>query len=123
MTPEELNANLSARDQPDRRQPSMPARDQALISAIGHELNERDKRIEALERRIEKLEERGWKGDFQKALAYPAQSEVRYKHALWVATRDIAPGEVPGEGATGWQQKIKPEIVARQPTPPRTYGT
>jgi hypothetical protein len=119
LTPEELTASLARRDRP--RQP-VTTRDTALIGAIGQELAGRDQRIEALERRIEKLEQRGWKGDYQRALAYPMQSEVRHKHSTWIATRDIAPGEVPGEGATGWQQKIKSEVTPRQPTQERSYG-
>jgi hypothetical protein len=90
-----------------------------FISAIGQiiadELKERDARIA-------KLEQRGWRGDYQRALAYPMQSEVRHKHATWIAICDIAPGEIPGEGATGWQQKDKPQTPPRQPTVQRSNG-
>jgi hypothetical protein len=58
MTPEELTASLARADRPP-----MNARDQALISAMGHEIAERDKRIEVLEQRIAALESKiaNWK--------------------------------------------------------------
>jgi hypothetical protein len=56
ITPEELNESLARRDQPDRR-PSMPARDQALMSAIGTVLvDEIEKACKPLRDRIARLE-------------------------------------------------------------------
>jgi len=99
---------------------TMNARDEGLMSAIAVVLlDEVEKAIKPLRERIAKLEDRGWKGDFQKALSYSAQSEVRHKGASWVATRDIAPGEVPGEGCTGWQLKDKAQTPPRGPTAQR----
>jgi hypothetical protein len=88
-----------------------------LIADIGQVIRDE---LKPLEQRIEKLEQRGWRGDYQRAMAYPMQSEVRHKHATWIAIRDIAPGEVPGEGATGWQLKDRAQTPPRQPTHPRT---
>jgi hypothetical protein len=99
-------------------------RDQDLLAALGQVLaSEIDAAIKPLRERIERLEQRGWKGDYQRALPYCAQSEVRYKGATWIATRDVCAGEIlPGEPGSGWQLKDKSPAPPRQPTSERTYG-
>jgi hypothetical protein len=134
MTPEELNESLARRDQPDRRKP-MPARDAALIGAIGSEIAERDRRIEALERRIEqlekqieKIERRKYVGVWKDTGKYYEGQFCTHDNSMWHCNCD-GTEQRPGTGPD-WTLAIKrgrdgkdADSARRQPTPPRTYGT
>lgn len=97
--------------------------EEAMLTAIGETIvKEIEHAIKPLLARIAQLEQRGFKGAYQKAMAYPAQSLVVHGSALWFSVREIPCGETPGDGNTGWQLAIKSPLPPRQSTPPRTNG-
>src|SRR5262245_61675359 len=68
--------------------PILPARDQALINAVGSELNERDQRIAALEQRIAALEQRlenfGDRGVWKEGEIYFQNNYTSHNGSYWV---------------------------------------
>lgn len=59
--------------------------------------------------RIEALEKHGirYAGSHQRALAYRQGDVVTRSAAMWVALRDVEPGELPGEDNGAWQLSEK----------------
>jgi hypothetical protein len=108
-------------------------RDTALISAIGHEIAERDKRIEVLEQRIaqlekqiEKLERRKYVGVWAAGKNYYEGQFCTHDNSMWHCNVD-GTEQRPGTGPD-WTLAIKrgrdgkDSDARRLPTQPRTYG-
>ena len=94
-------------------------KEQALIDAI----NALAEEIKKLQTRIHLLEQRGWKGDYQRAQAYVAGAEVRYDDARWYCIESVGPNEVPGTN-NKWQLTLKRgDLTGRKPTQARTLHT
>jgi hypothetical protein len=81
-----------------------------MVRDIGRFIIDQDnlikERIAALEARITELESRGYKGVYQRSNAYRRHDSVSCRGSLWMALKDIAPGEMPGVCAD-WQLAVK----------------
>jgi hypothetical protein len=71
-------------------------------------------RIAALESRADTAEQRGLEycGNYQRAMNYRRGSAITEDGCLWIATRDVNPGEKPGEHPA-WQLAAKKGRDAR----------
>jgi hypothetical protein len=94
---------------------------QFVVQEIAYALKPLKEQMVALQARIEELEQRGWKGDYQRAVSYPRHSLVRFNESLWSCIQDAGPNEIPGQ-SNKWQLSVKRGDIAepRQPTKPRT---
>lgn len=60
-----------------------------------------------LDRLEELIEETPWAGTYQRALGYRQGKFVGHDGSMWVALRDVDPGEIPGKAREAWQLAVK----------------
>lgn len=78
-----------------------------ITTWVVHEI-ERPLRAEITELKamVAELQARGWRGDYQRNLAYTVGQEVRCDGALWTAVAPVAVNEEPGK-SKNWMLTIK----------------
>ena len=79
-----------------------------LVADIKLRLAQRDSRLDALQRRVEELEQRPqvrWMGVYQDGQQYAVGTLVTRSGSLWLATERT--GGVPGKEGSGWKLVVK----------------